>query len=289
MSSDTPHISVIIVTHNSLPALKDCLAALLRSKVDDVTFEIVVVDNASTDGSADEAERIVPDATVLRLKDNRGFASACNAGAVAADGKFLLFLNPDVIVDPDALMTLLKVAREYPKAGLVTGRLRFPDGTFQATCRQFPTATNMLLSRGSFLFQVFGSRVDKQERYTLSEYTGTTEVPSVAAAMVMIRSELFEQLGGFDERFFMYMEDTDLSLRVSKQGYINVFVPEAGGVHLLGEGSTISQFRRRRLQSASVWKYFLKHHPNGFSVILLPILLTINLLLLAIFPRRREV
>ena len=289
MSSDTPHISVVIVTHNSLPALKDCLAALLRSQVESVLYEIVVVDNASTDGSADEAERIAPNATVLRLKANQGFASACDAGADAADGEYLLFLNPDVIVDPDALMTLLKVTREYPKAGLVTGRLRFANGEFQATCRQFPTAANMLLSRGSVLFQVLGSRVDKQERYTLSEFTGTTEVPAVAAAMVMIRRELFEQLGGFDRRFFMYMEDTDLSLRVSKQGHVNVFVPEAGGVHLLGEGSAISQFRRRRLQSLAVWKYFLKHHPNGFSVILLPILLTINLCLLAIFPRRREV
>ena len=110
----------------------------------------------------------------------------------------------------------------------------------------------------------------------------------MAGTMVMVRRELFERLGGFDERFFLYMEDTDLSKRALDAGYVNLFVPGAGGVHGLGQGSSIGRWRRSRHQAVSVWKYFLKHHPNGFSVIVLPVLLLVNLLLQAITPPRRR-
>ena len=244
---------------------------------------MIVVDNASGDSSAATAREIFPDCKIVENDRNLGFAAACNRGAKEAAGEFLLFLNPDVVIDPDAISRLLDTFKRRPEAGLVSGRLRFPDGSFQATCRNFPTAANLVFSRGSLLLRMFAGGIDRKARYTLPDYDETTEVPSVAATLLMIRKELFEKLGGFDERFFMFMEDTDLSLRSCQAGRKNFTVPAAGGVHAWGEGSRAGGFRRHRHHHMSLWRYFLKHHPNGFSVIVLPVLLTLNLLLSLLF------
>lgn len=285
MSENRPKVSVVIVTCNSLPALTDCLQAL-KAVPDADRPELVVIDNASNDGSPDQARKVFPKCRVLVNERNTGFAAACNRGAKEAAGEYLLFLNPDVEIDSDAVGRLLAAFEQRSDAGLVSGRLRFPDGTFQATCRRFPTITNMIFSRGSLFSRWSGSGADKQGRYTLPDYDQNTEVPSVAATMLMVRKELFDRLGGFDVRFFMFMEDTDLSLRAFQSGCKNYVVPAAGGVHAWGLGSRAGRFRRLRHHHLSVWRYFLKHYPNGFSVIALPVLLTLNFLLSLLIPGR---
>ncbi len=243
-----------------------------------------MVDNASDDSSPDRVRELFPDCTPIINDRNEGFAAACNRGAKAAAGEYLLFLNPDVEIDPGAIKSLIETFERHPEAGLVSGRLRFPDGSFQATCRKFPTIANLIFSRGSMFSRMFNGGVDRQGRYTLPDYDETTEVPSVAATLLMVRKELFDRLGGFDPRFFVFMEDTDLSLRVSQTGSKNLVVPSAGGVHAWGQGSRAGRFKRRSHHHQSLWRYFLKHHPNGFSVIVLPALLTLNLLLSLLWP-----
>jgi len=285
VSEHTPQVSVIIVTHNSLPALTDCLVAL-GVAVRKVSHEVILVDNASVDGSVDEAARLFPQATVLKNEENCGFARACNRGAEAAGGEFILFLNPDLVIDPEAMGVLVAEARSRPEAGLISGRLRHADGSFQPTCRRFPTIGNMIFARGSAVSCLLRRGGSGDARYTLPDYRETTEVPAVAATMVLVRRELFARVGGFDDRYFMYMEDTDLSLRLEQLGRVNLFVPGAGGVHHWGRGSRAGRLTRLRRHHMSIWKYFLKHFPNGFSVILLPLLLTVNFLVLMILPRR---
>jgi GT2 family glycosyltransferase len=287
VSENAPHVSVIIVTHNSMPALADCLISL-RSTSDIASTELIAVDNASSDSSTDEVVEQFPDATVIHRERNDGFATACNEGAQSAQGEFLLFLNPDVQLDNDAVERLVSVTARHDRAGLVSGRLRFPDGSFQATCRRFPTIGNMVFSRGSAISRLFGAGSGKINRYTLPDSIEPTEVPAVAATMVMIRKALFDEVGGFDSRFFMFMEDTDLSLRLYQSQYSNLFVPAAGAIHCWGRGSSIGRLRRLRYHHVSVWRYFLKHFPNGFSVILLPILLVLNFLMLVVLPGRKQ-
>lgn len=287
VSQSRPQVSIIIVTHNSRTALVDCLPSL-HVAMAPLDCELVVVDNSSTDGSTDAVLNQFPQATIITKSRNCGFASACNLGAETACGEFLLFLNPDVEIDRDAIAILLSAARDYPGAGLMSGRLRFPDGSFQATCRQFPNISNMIFSRGSLLSRFTNSRSDKRSGYTLPDYAATTEVPAVAATMAMIRKELFDWVGGFDRRFFMFMEDTDLSLRLHQSDYANLFVPTAGGSHRWGAGSDIGRIRRLGYHHFSVWKYFLKHFPNGFSVLPLPFLLLLNFLGAVILGRRKQ-
>ncbi|MEW5796861.1 MAG: glycosyltransferase family 2 protein [Candidatus Zixiibacteriota bacterium] len=286
MGPKVPKVSIIVVAHNSLPALSGCLKAL-DAAVAGIDHELILVDNASTDRSAAEAVQLFPLATVLKNDKNLGFAAACNRGAEVAAGEWLLFLNPDVTIDRDALAHLLTAAQSNENAGLISGRLRNADGSFQPTCRQFPTIGNIFFSRGSALAWLLKRPVTAGVRYTLPDYDQTTAVPAVAATMVMIKRDLFEQVGRFDTRFFMYMEDTDLSLRLHQHGRVNLFVPSAGGVHRWGEGTTVGRVRRLLWHHHSVWKYFLKHFPNGFSVVLLPLLLAANLAIQIVRPSKR--
>ncbi len=288
MSDTSPQIpvaSVIVVIHNSLPALVDCLEAL-KQAVRELSFELIVIDNNSSDSGTRAVTECFPESRIVENSTNRGFAAACNQGAKEASGEYLLFLNPDVQIDPGAAGSLVAAAGATERVGLVSGRLRNPDGSFQATCRRFPTIRNMIFSRGSAVSRLFGAG-RSSERYTLPDSTETIEVPAVAATMVMIERELFHKLQGFDERFFMFMEDTDLSIRLHQTEYCNLFVPSAGGVHSWGAGSDTGRIRRLWYHHLSVWKYFLRHFPNGFSVLLLPLLLAVNLCLKTLSPSPR--
>lgn len=275
--------SVIIVVYNSLPFLKACLKAL-ADRTGEIDWELVVVDNGSRDGSVEAVREQFPMATVIEQSRNIGFAAACDEGAKHATGEHLLFLNPDVMLDSGAIEAMQQALASTEKAGAVSARLRFPDGSFQASCRRWPTAGNLLFSRGSILSRLLG----REGRYTLPDYDCVREVPACAGTAMMIDHSLFDRIGQFDRRFFMYMEDTDLCFRLGQSGYRNLFVPSAGGIHDWGKGSSAGWLQRSWYHHVSVWRYFLKHCPNGFSILLLPALLGMNFLLAAILPGRNR-
>ena len=272
-------VSIVIVTHNSQTALERCLTSL-QGGLASVDHELIVVDNASSDGSTEMVRRHYPDAVVIANEINRGFAAACNQAVQETEGEFLLFVNPDVQIDPGSVQSMMALIRTDHKAGAITPRMRNLDGSFQPTCRRLPTIYNLLFSRGSVLSRLIGAR----HIYTLPDYAETIAVDAVAATVLLIRRSLFVRMKGFDERFFMYMEDTDLCYRLRAMGYRNYFVPTAGAVHDWGHGSDAGRLRRTWHHHFSVWKYFLKHLPNGFSLLVLPVILTLNMLLTIITP-----
>ena len=277
---ESKKLSVIVVTFNSSPVLTACLTSL-STALKDFDHELILVDNASAQEPLSSAREIVPECKSVMNDSNVGFAAACNRGAEAASGELLLFVNPDVLCDADSIGQLQREYEDRDNVGVLGARMRFADGSFQATCRDVPTISNLLLSRGSFLGRLFGYG----KSYTLPDYAETTSVPAVAGTMMLIERQLFRLIGGFDHRFFMFMEDTDLCLRLSRSGYRNYFVPAAGGTHDWGQGSDAGRLRRNWYHHISVWRYFLKHLPNGFSIIWLPLLLTVNFLLTALFAR----
>lgn len=281
MTAESKKLSVIVVTFNSLPVLTACLTHL-RAALTNIDHELILVDNASTHEPLSAAREVFPECVSVKNDFNLGFAVACNAGAEAASGELLLFVNPDVLCDVDSIDLMLREHENRDKVGVLGARMRFADGSFQATCRNFPTISNLLLSRGSFLGRLFGYG----KSYTLPDYAETTSVPAVAGTMMLIDRKLFKLIGGFDRRFFMFMEDTDLCLRLTHSGFCNYFVPAAGGTHAWGEGSDAGRLRRNWYHHNSVWKYFLKHVPNGFSIIWLPLLLSVNFILTALFVRK---
>ncbi len=273
-------LSIIIITFNSLPSLEPSLVSLTNSSFQN--FELIVVDNNSTDSSIETALTYFPQASVIKNKYNAGFAKACNIGAKQANGDILLFFNPDLEADENALDEIVTFIQETPDAGAVSGRMRFPDGSFQATSRKFPDMTNIFLSRGSALSKI----ISTNKTYTLPDYDVVTKVDAVAGTCMAVKRNMFEQVGMFDERFFMYMEDTDLSYRLSLLGLSNYFLPQAGGVHLWGKGSSGGRIIRSWYHHLSVWKYFLKHFPGGFSILFLPFILTMNFIISIFLPKR---
>jgi len=190
----------------------------------------------------------------------------------------LLNLLKIMVLDPGGLKILYETFQNQKKTGAVVARLRNNDGSFQPTCRNFPDFYNIFFSRGSVLnHKVLPSKTE--ETYTLGDFEKTTEIPAASAACMLIDKAFFQKIGGFDKRFFLFMEDTDLSLRIKQAGKKVYFEPKAEGLHHWGKGSSISLLRRSWYHHLSVWKYYLKHHPNGFSLIFLPAALLVNFFL----------
>lgn len=279
MSESNETVSVVIVTHNSMPPLEDCLRSI-QAGTNGTTLEIIAVDNRSGDDSPEVVKRYFPEAKIIRNQRNVGFGQACNIAAERATGDYLLFLNPDLQIDKNSIENLLEVCRRGKKVGTAVGRMRFPDGSFQATCRRLPGYNNMLFSRGSIMSRLMHTN----GQYTLPDFSDVTPVPAAAGTMMMIGRRVFQEVGGFDKRFFMFMEDVDLCLRLGLLGYNNYFVPTAGAVHLWGKGSRVGKFRRNLYHHVNVWRYFVKHYPNVLSYALLPFALAFNLLLVTILP-----
>jgi GT2 family glycosyltransferase len=204
--------TVIIVNYNGRGEVERCLASLLDDPFCRRQCEIIVVDNASSDGSAECVEQDYPDVRLVRSGANLGFGSANNLGARQATGRFLAFLNPDVTVAPGWLEPLIAALEADPCAGLATSQiLLLGDPRCINTCGNQMHYTGLTLCRG--LGEAKGS------------YSHTEEVTAVSGAAFAVRREVFLELGGFDDNFFMYMEDADLSWRARLAGYRCLYVP----------------------------------------------------------------
>jgi GT2 family glycosyltransferase len=227
---------VIIVNYNGGADLTRCLRALLADDRGDV--EMIVVDNASTDGSAEQVAREFPGVRLVRSATNLGFGEANNVGARQARGEFLAFLNPDTVVAPGWLEPLLAALEADPRVGLATSQILLLDDTEQVnTCGNDVHITGLTLCRGAGL-----------RRGTLA---APEDVGAVSGAAFAMRRALFETLGGFDGPFFLYLEDTDLSLRARLMGYRCRYVPESLVYHAytlrFGPRKTFYQERNRYL------------------------------------------
>jgi N-acetylglucosaminyl-diphospho-decaprenol L-rhamnosyltransferase len=253
-------LSIVVVSYNAREALQVCLRSI-DSCPPRGTFEVLVVDNASTDGSSEMVKRLFPGARLLALAANHGYAYACNYGARSARGGALLFLNSDVEVTAGALGSLQTRLERREGAAICSGRLESYDGSPQPSCRRFPTHLSILFGRGSVLSRlplIGGLR----NRYIVEPPQGTGVVDSVAGACILVQREVFESLGGFDERFFMYAEDLDLCYRLKKRGGQVLYVPESVFKHRWGASSVGNRLGLELEHHRSIYRYFTKHYPR---------------------------
>ena len=234
--------SIIIVSYHTGPVLKDCVRAARRSAL---TSDIVIVDNGNdtrTQAWMDACAQADDAITIIRGHGNIGFARACNAGARASKGTHLLFLNPDAVLQDGALEALHRALAEAPEGSVAGARLLNTDGSEQRGSRRgrltpWAALVSMTgLSRLERLHPVFTNM--HQEKQPLPD--GPVAVHSVSGACLLIAREDFERLGGYDEGYFLHVEDLDLCRRVRKAGGQAVFVPDAEAVH---HGSTSSVHR----------------------------------------------
>jgi GT2 family glycosyltransferase len=214
-------ISCVIVGYRSLEYLKSCIESLRQQE--GTEFEIIVVDNNSADGTVEYLSEI--NVNCISLDKNRGFGAAVNIGAREAVYKYLLILNPDTIIPPDSLKKLRRFAESGTDFGLLAPSLEYPDGKIQISARAFPRRRDFLLSRGSPLFRL-GITGEKEAGYIIPVDNAPLEIPAVSATALMINTALFKEIGGFDERFFMYLEDIDLCRKIKERGLAVILLPE---------------------------------------------------------------
>ena len=283
MTDSSQTVSIIVVTHNTQPVLTSFLKSLTVA-LEQLTAQVIIVDNASQDRTLEIIGNHLPKAQLLSNDKNLGFAAAVNQGAKLAGNKWLLLLNPDLELDSECINVLIERAAQYDDLGLATGRITFPDGTFQSVCRNLPTVGNLIFSRGFFLSRLFA----QSRQYTLPDFDQDTPVPAIAGTMMLVERSVWEQLGGFDEQYFMFMEDTDLSRRAIEAGLINRYIPGATAIHKWGRGSSIGSHRRRYYHHRSLWLYFRKYHNLILAYTILPISLGLNFLLGSILPSKRS-
>jgi GT2 family glycosyltransferase len=225
-------VSVVVPARNAAPTLARALESL-RAQELDAPYEVVVVDNGSSDGSADVVRELLPGATVIE-QENVGLAAGWNRGLAAAGGRYVLILNSDAWLTDGSLRRLVRFADERPEAAVVGPRLLNPDGTLQRSVRGFPTvwrlATEYLFLRklapGTNALNGFYAGGFAHDRVREAEF--------VMGACLLVRREAIEEVGLLDERFFLFSEETDWCYRFRRAGMRVVFFPGAECVHVGG-------------------------------------------------------
>lgn len=252
----TPEISVLIVTYNNATTIDDCLEA--ASKQTFQLTEILVWDNASEDNTC-ELVRNHPHTRLNSSPINIGFAAAINRLADKANGKFLFILNPDCICPSETLQTLLDFSQNHDAA--ISPALVFPDGTIQPSARQVPDYKHMIFSRRSPLGHL-GKFDSEKSGFLVPEKP--TMVPIVPATALFIPKRLFDEVGGFDERFFLYCEDFDLCRRLNDRNIAIWYLPDLRIIHLLRASSRKAPIKSLYYHHLALYKYFTKYNSRRY-------------------------
>ena len=264
MPTDTAHptfatidLSIVIVSYNTRELLLDCLGSV-HAHTTGITFEAIVVDNNSQDGTVSALRDAYPAMKILANPDNRGFAKAVNQAVAVSRGRHVLLLNSDTIVRDQALSTMVANLDRHPDVGAVGCKQWTGDGHLNQTCFPFPSIRDHLFY--SALFQRIAPAMQAAAAATHAvDCTRSQDVDWANGACLMVRRSLFEQVGGLDEAFFMYFEDVDLCRRLHHQGYRVCHVAEAEIVHLIGRSSGRDREHLQLVWEFSRIRYIEKH------------------------------
>ena len=276
-------LSIVIVSWNVQALLERCLLSLTKHQGQHaLQCEIIVVDNASTDGSAEMVRRLFPMVRLIDSPDNLGFSRANNLGISRSVGRHLLLINPDAEVIGDSLATMVRYLDQAPDVGAVGPRILFPDGTVQPSRRRFPTLATAFLE--STLLQHWLPRNRVLNRYYVQDRPDDQEqvVDWMIGACLCIRRSTWDQVGPLDEDLFMYSEELDWFRRLQAEGWRAVYLPSARVVHHEGQSSQqVIAERHIHFQSSKV-HYFHKHHGAPAGEILRLFLLSTYVFLLSL-------
>jgi N-acetylglucosaminyl-diphospho-decaprenol L-rhamnosyltransferase len=234
--TDTMELSIIIVNWNSLSLLRTCLASIYKH-IRGVSFEVIVVDNASREDDIHSLKDGFPDVLTIKSQVNLGFAGANNLGFKRSSGDYILFLNPDTEIVGDAVQGMLEQSRALPDAGVVGCKLLNTDHSVQTACIQkFPTIPNQLID-----FEYLRLRWPNCSLWDISPLFSKSDKPVpveiVSGACMLLKREVFQHVGMFTEDYFMYAEDWDLCDKVASFGLLNYYVGNSEVIHHGGQSS----------------------------------------------------
>lgn len=256
--SKNPDLTIIIVSYNTSDLTFKCLKSIQHSSWGTLTYEIIVVDNGSTDGTVETIEKEHFDVTVIENKTNNGFAAGNNQGIRKAHGRYILLLNSDTEVNPETLQRMITFMDTHKNAGASTCKLVMPDGHMDPAChRGFPTPWNALTyyTKLEKLFPRTKLFAGYHQGY--KDLSVPHEVDSISGAFFMIRKEVIGEVGMLDESYFMYAEDIDWAYRIKKAGWQIWFNPDTEALHVKKQSGRSHNERITRIQSH---RYFLKNN-----------------------------
>lgn len=276
-------ISVIIVNYNVQYFLEVCLHSVMRA-CRGFDAEIIVVDNHSTDGSNEMVKAHFPSVHLIENKDNKGFSKANNQAVAIAKGEYILFLNPDTVMPEDFFERTIGYMDTHPKAGALGPRLIDGKGTFAPDAKKsFPTLSvaifkttglNKIFSRSPYINKYYAVHVQEHE---------TAAVEVLSGCCMLLRSSLLQRIGlAFDEDYFMYCEDVDLSFRIQQAGYENIYFPEATLIHYKGESTRKASLSYIRIFNEALSTFVRKHYTKANATLFI-LLINVGIALRAVW------
>jgi GT2 family glycosyltransferase len=262
-----PRISVIVVSFNTRQLLKRCLDSI-RESSGTLPYEIIVVDSGSSDDSVDYLKREFPEVTLIESTENIGFAKANNIGFGKASGQYVVLLNSDAFLVGNSLVAAVELMDRHPDVGLAGGRLIGEDGNWQPSARSYPSIWNDFLTLSGLADRYRRSRIFGRPDMTYIDQNRDLYCDWVPGAFTIIRKEIIERIGLFDERFFLYFEEVDLCKRMRKAGWKIVYWPAITVIHI--GGASTSSFSKKLVTKSgmqmSLWRlqsqylYYRKNH-----------------------------
>ncbi len=259
-------LSIIIVNYNVKEFLQNLLDSILKSSPQ-ITKQIIVVDNASDDGSVEMLREKFPGICLIENKKNVGFGAANNQALEISNGKFILLLNPDTIVQEDTFSILINFFNSHPEAGLVGCKVLNPDGTLQLACRRGFPGPWTSFTKVTGLSKLFpNSKLFARYNLTYLDENQTYEVDAISGAFMLLKREVYEKVGGFDPQFFMYGEDLDLCYRIQQAGFKVYYVPDTQIIHYKGESTKRSKMDETKVFYDAMHLFVRKHFSTSFLV-----------------------
>lgn len=259
-------LSIIIVNYNVKAYLANLLSSIKKASAG-INLEVFVVDNASVDKSIEYLQPRFPWVKFIKNVHNVGFGRANNQVLNYLTGKYTLILNPDTLIQEDTLSTMLSFMDSHPDAGLATCRLLNSDGSYSRDAiRNVPNLWSALM-RVLGITELFPNSKLAGSYFVAKNDPGKiVEVPVISGSFMMIPTALFQELGGFDERFFMYFEDTDLCFRVAEKGFKIYYVPDTSIIHFRGESTKKQSINHHLVFNKALYQFYQKHYSKSYSV-----------------------
>lgn len=257
-------LSVIIVNYNTKQLTLNCLESVHHS-VTDFQSEVILIDNASRDDSVQVFREHYPKVKLIANQNNLGFSKANNQGMRVAEGRYVLLLNSDTVIQPDTLDIMIRFMDEHPEVGASGCKVVLPDGSLDKACRRgFPTpsATFFYVSRLSKLFPK-DPRINAYHREDLDP-DEAYPIDCLIGAFMMVRREAIEQVGMLDENFFMYGEDIDWCYRIKQAGWVNYYYPKTKIVHYKRASSRNKPFKITYEFHRAIYVLYNKHFKQQY-------------------------
>ncbi|MCK5076863.1 MAG: glycosyltransferase family 2 protein, partial [Calditrichia bacterium] len=258
-------ISIIIVSYNVKYLLAGLLHSLQQALQQKISYEIIVVDNNSTDNTPEYISGKALNLTIIKNKENLGFAAANNQGIAVAKGKYILLINPDTLVEEDIFEKLIAFLEKHPQYGGVTAKMLNPDGSFAIDCRHGIPSPRDAFYKAMGMTKIFpNSKHFSYYNQTFLEENDENDIPAFSGAFMLLREKTVNEVGLLDDSFFMYCEDIDYCCRLNKKKWRIRYLPTVRLLHFKGESTKEKNYDYFKNFNLSMLHFFKKHHATKY-------------------------